>query len=243
MDNKDIDKKYPKSKNGFQCLGPCVKKDTLLLHPLTLAVVTDDEINFCNVNEWRKDNKSKYIDECDKLSKNTEYDKNDILLPIFYFDSRVFLDKYYNISSFKDTIEWINNNKNNPYNTIKRILNCSWGAYGKDIKYVYDDIVDIHLEIAKKEWIIDIYQRVNKYITVKNNKVMFRKSNMKGDNIKEKIRFLTSKLITPSIMAKFLKKYIDSYKNKWDNIELHMDNIKEEFINYIEKKITTILKK
>ena len=65
-----FDKKYSKSKNNFQCLGPCYEPSTYIIHPTTLEHVTNTKYPFCPVNEWddidpkTKQKTSRITDKC-----------------------------------------------------------------------------------------------------------------------------------------------------------------------------------
>lgn len=247
---KNPKNKYPKSKNNFQCLGPCFKENTRILHPVTFEYIKADN-PFCAVNQWVTEENGeknyKITDDCNNVSKNINYDdvSLDIFLPTIHFDNTQFLKVNYQLHSFKETIEWANKNKNLiPFNTIKRVLGCSWKAYGLNLKYIHDDIIDLYVYISKTIWIKDIYKRIGKYVYLNNNNIVFKKKeNSDTHNQKEKVNFIILKLITPGIISKFLTKYIKQYEKSWDDIVSHSDNIKQEYINYIEKKITSITKK
>ena len=57
--DSDIDyfnRKYPTSKNGYQCLGLCYEPKTWIVHPITLEHVTNTHFPFCPVKEWASKN-------------------------------------------------------------------------------------------------------------------------------------------------------------------------------------------
>src|SRR5437899_3161051 len=49
--------RYPKSKNNFQCIGPCYQPGTWIVHPITLEYVCDKDYAFCPVREFEVVNK------------------------------------------------------------------------------------------------------------------------------------------------------------------------------------------
>jgi len=75
MDTRDIDymnNEYPKSKHGFQCLGPCNKPSSTIVHPTTLEYITHKH-PFCPVNEWVSVDpdtgaeRNNILDECNEV--------------------------------------------------------------------------------------------------------------------------------------------------------------------------------
>ena len=49
-------KRYPTSNSGLQCVGPCYKKNTKIIHPIYSHVVTDLHNSFCPVAEYYENN-------------------------------------------------------------------------------------------------------------------------------------------------------------------------------------------
>ena len=56
-------KKYPKSANGLQCIGPCYPKNKTSIHPIRMDVITSNQHSYCAVNQLSKYNPEKGIDE------------------------------------------------------------------------------------------------------------------------------------------------------------------------------------
>ena len=242
--------KYPKSKNNFQCVGPCYQPETLIVHPLSLEYVTDKYNAFCPVKEWD------YIDEDGKKITRTtdicyhpteskdlsgkEFEIN-ILTPNIDFNDEHFLKIFYNIRSFEDAINWIDNKKYSPLLTRLRIINCAWNAYGKDVNIIDHRVVDFYIEVIKKKWINDIYKKINKYIHIRDNKVLLgnpRENKLsQKDEIVVRMNFLIDRFINNDEIYKFLIRYLKHRKENWDEIIDHSINIKNDLIKYIENKI------
>ncbi len=122
MDNENIEedkiKKYPKSKNKLQCMGPCYEPYTWITHPITLEYITND-VPFCTVNDKlydKKTGKQELIktDECyNPIKNNNSVINNDVLIPYIDLDCGLFLRKYYGIYTHEELVDWLikNNNK------------------------------------------------------------------------------------------------------------------------------------
>ena len=233
---------YPKSKNNVQCIGPCYKPNTHILHPITLEYITN-KTPFCPTNQWINPNNERiFLDKCSKPTSNKDMidPSIDLLLPTISFNSEYFLKIYYKINSFNDAISWINNNKVG-YETAKRILDCAWKGFASDIDVVSDNILETHVKIIKKHWIPDIYEKINMYLEIKNGNIRIGK---KGETSKfkdQKMEYIINKFITVGILHKFITKYTKHYKNEWYTIESHIDNIKVEFIKYLTSKIKSTI--
>ena len=246
-----INNKYPKSKNNFQCIGPCYQPNTSIVHPLTLEYITDLQNPFCPVKEWDYVDKTtgktvvKSTDICyhpteTKDLSGKEFEMN-ILTPSIDFNDQQFLKIFYNIHSFEDAVDWIDLKKNSPLLTRLRIIDSAWNAYGLNVNIIDHRIVDFYIEMAKKKWIPEIYNNINKYIHISDEKVMLgnpddNKLSSKDDRV-IRINFLIDRFINNDDMYKFLIRYLKHRKDEWDNTMSHSTNIKYDLIKYIENKI------
>ena len=240
--------KYQTSKHGFQCLGPCYDKGTITIHPVTLEQFTDFTGPFCPVHDWEYKNlvtgevEHLIHDTCKKPDNKIKEDQNtSIITPKIDFNCSNFLKMNYNINSMEDMLEWIEHNDHLPYYTVKRVIDCSWRAYGLS-NYILDDRLVIHyIRIAKQKWLPDIYNTVGKYITVKNSKIYLTDKETSLDkNRIERMNFIIEKFINISIMSKFLSKFIEYYSsedNKDSSIVSYTDELYDSFVRYIESKI------
>jgi len=253
MDNKDIDyltNKYPKSKNNLQCLGPCYKAGSTIVHPVTLQYVRNDDVPFCPVNEWEYINPTTgkkelritdacYVNIVDKAA--TDELAMNIILPKIDFNDEHFLKIYYNIYSMEAVVDWIEKNKNMPYYSIKRVLDSAWSVYGfKD--YILDDrLVIYYIEIIKKRWIKHIYRIIEKYIYIKDGMIYLDHPSNKITDIDngkiQKINYIIDKFITYDDITRFLTKFMNVYRDNDKYIKSYNDVIRNELIKYIEKKI------
>jgi len=246
-----FENKYPKSKNNFQCLGPCYQPNTLVVHPITLEYVTDKDNAFCPVKEWlQADNKtgkkiSKLTDTCFKPTESKsitgkELEMN-IILPHIDFNCEQFLKIYYNIYTFEDAINWITTKIHAPIGNKQRVLDCAWKVYGKNIELIDIRIVDFYIDVCKKKWMRDIYNKISPYITIENDKISFiepadNKLNSKEYSV-QRTNFIIDKFINRDTIQKFLSKFVKQKQDDWEKYESHTEQIKHDLINYIENKI------
>lgn len=221
--------------NNQPCLGPCYPKGTIVLHPVYLFPITDNEKPFCPTFQWNNNNNNnekKHHDTCEKTAVNNKTNKDIELLyaiPNFGFDCAYFLKNYYDIYSFEGALDWLN--ENNSIYTKLRIMDCAFKIYDHVIN---DQLVDFYIEVIKKVWIHDIYDSVYNYITVDNN-IYFKKnkSNLdKKTNKIEKINFFLEKFNNKSFVYNMLNSFP---KNNSD--------LKKYYIDYCIKKIESIISK
>lgn len=243
--------KYPKSKNNLQCIGNCYTSSTVITHPITLEYVTDKYYPFCPVKEWEYvDPKTGEItvrttDVCHNPTHNKdlsgrEFEMN-ILTPSIDFNDEQFLKIFYNIHSFEEAINWIENKKYSPILTRLRIINSAWNAYAQDINIIDHRLVDFYIEVAKKKWVGEIYKYVHKYIVIEDGKIMFGNPNNNDLNAQDELvirmNFLIERFINNDTIYKFLVKYLKHRRDDWEKIINHSNKIKEDYIDYIDNKI------
>lgn len=255
---ESYNKSYPKSKNGFQCIGPCYQSNTTIVHPITLEYITDKSNPFCPVGQWEytdRDTGKKTIkttDACHHPTDNKDLSGKEfeisILTPNIDFNDTQFLKIYYNIYSFEDAVNWCDTRKYLPVLTRLRIMDCALTAYGNDLNIVDHRTVDFFIEIFKTKWINDIYNNIGKYISIDNDIIKLAQPKIDTKENKEnnadkhiKYNYIKTKFINNDEIYKFLLKYIKYRKDKWETIKYHSDNIKNDFIIYLENKIKTTL--
>lgn len=252
MNNEDKNK-FPKSQSGLQCLSPCYPADLPTLHPITLRYHTSD-LPYCHVtnkvNEDGTDNIHNGINEIDTcfnpISIN-EYKKLnvDILIPILNFNCKYFLVVFYNIKNLEEGLNYIDKKKYTSILTRARIIDCILKVYGENIEIIDQRFIDFFIELAKKKWIVNIYNSIYTYIYADENIVKFinpKNNYLNYNDYKvERINFIIVKFINYDEMYKFINKYISYKKDKWNDIENFINNIEYEFIIYIETKINITL--
>jgi hypothetical protein len=253
MNNDD----YPKSSKGFKCLGPCYKPNTWVLHPIILKLWTNKESPFCPTKRWIDRNPSSqkedvmYFDKCFKSTYDNE-DRSiqmNIVFPKFGFGCEEFLKMYYNIYSFENGIDWLENNYHTSYYTKIRILECMWAIFGNNKEIINERLMLLYRELIKKYWTNELYNKFKKYVIIDNNeKIYFGKDNMKkilnNDNKKiATVNFLIKKLLTNNNIYKVLNAHIEEYSQNWNNISSHVEHIQHSFFEHLENIIINIFNK
>jgi len=247
-----METKYQVGKNGYQCIGPCYPKDTYIIHPNTMHVITSKDDSFCPVSLWDVNGveQQNAIDYCYKPIPHSEIKNQDISMdivnPKIIFTCDYFLVVYNNIFSYDDFIVWLNNSKTEPLLTRKRIINCVLNVYGENIIIIDKQLVEFFSELIKKYWINDIYKNINKYISVKDNVIDFTepsKNNLTINDKKiERVNYIINNLLNEQDISKFLIKYISANKEKWKSINNHIEQMEHDIIIYLINKIKTTLK-
>lgn len=258
MDKQTFDiKKYPKSKNNFQCLGPCYYPGTVVVHPTHLEIVTNNIKPFCPVDEWEQEdpktgkNVELIIDQCMNPTEKTNTSNRElelnILTPYIDFNAEHFLKIYYNIFSFEDSVDWINKNGHVSINTKIRIINASLKIFGESIEIFESTLSDFFIEYLKKKEIREIYLKISKYVGVdssaKNIKLINdTKNNLSvNDYCVERTNYIIKTFMDKEEIMKFLVRYFKYKNEKWKEIHDHLKKMSNDFILYILNKIATSL--
>lgn len=249
-------KKYPKSKHNFQCLGPCYYPSTMIVHPTQLDIVSDFGHPFCPVEEWKsrdpKTGKELNVstDTClnpteSKNIINKELEMN-ILTPYIDFTADQFLKIYYNIYSFKDGIDWLEENKDIPFLTKERVINALLYAYGQQLDIFDQRFTNFFIEYVKKTGIRNIYNKINKYIGIENGEIYLENKNLNklesNEKCVERINYIVTKFLNVDDIAKFLMRYLNNNKNDWLDMRDHLNNMILKYIDYIINKIELTIK-
>ena len=241
--------KYPISKNNRKCIGPCYEPNKYIIHPILLKYVTGEDEPFCPTNVYEsldeKGNKfNSNIDVCFKPTSNILEDNNDILYPDITFDPKTFLMVYYNINDYNESLEWLDNNSNIPFNTKLRILECIWIAFFNEIYLIDKIIIDLYHKYFINK-VRDIYINIHNLIDIdiKENKIIIKKNKLElNDYNIERINFIIEKLLNNDEINKFLNKYYEKnsallkkHKNIHNNFEI--EYIMQSLIIYLKNKL------
>lgn len=236
-------KKYPKSINGHQCIGPCYEAKTLIVHPIELELVTDDN-HFCPVNaRLEKTHEKRLVDRCSNPTENKNIESKElelsILNPYIDFSYIRFLSVYYNIYTLEDALQWIDDNAKSPLETKIRIMKNALFAFNTKIEMIDHRLIDFFILLVKKKYINKIYNNVYEYIGVSKGNILFVKSNEnvvdKKEKSVERINFIIKVFVNSDEMHKFLIRY---FKFKKDLLILnYIEDMINEFIQYILLKI------
>jgi len=241
-----------KSVNGRRCLTKCYPRDIPSIHPILLTKVTSKTTDYCSVDPVftkipqnnstiatsEKEYNMIFIDKCNLNDNNIYQQPNEIdsLLLTFYFNPRDFLINIYNLYSFDSVVAWTISNSYLPFNTLLRINNCAWLAYGNKVDAMTDIVLKYYYDIAKNHWLLD-------YVKIIKNKYSFDFSSFKkyteNDNIYNIIldNFFDYNFFTSSI-----KKYIYENQKNWNDIEGHYIQIKKYIFKTVLKNIEEKIK-
>lgn len=242
------DEKYPlKSINGRRCLTKCEPKGVTYLHPILLTGVKDLTYNTCAVApvhskepEYYKENDMILADKC-RLEDNTLYslpNELDSILLSFYFNPRDFLVSIYGLQSFDEVIYWTLENDYLPFDTIKRVHNCAWKAFGNRMEEITNNVLEYYYDLAKEYWLHDYAKTIQKNYSFE---FIVPKDPAKLANSTEEIyQVLLENIFTYSFFVTNLKKYIYKYQDKWETIESHYDNIKKYIFEKLVEKAKSI---
>jgi hypothetical protein len=239
--------KYPKSINGQQCIGPCVDKDTLMIHPLSSWYTKGLPTNYCpiatiqpsqfderNIALFGYDKNNLSYDQIYNLknfapcnhSTNISDMEDRYTEPTLALNSLTFLRLFYQINSFDDTIQWLEDNKHAQPNTKKRLLNSSWKAFGNNKNNITDRVILYYHNMIKSKWINTYYKSLYKYLSIHNNTIIVSMDNTDYNNeITLKMNFIMKNYITNNIIRSILQnimKIIDDTNHS--DINIHFDN-------------------
>lgn len=252
METQNINiKKYPKSANKLQCIGPCYKPKTPIVHPTLLSIMTNTQHPFCPVDVWfyedpktgKKEERS--LDMCYNPTdisdiSNEELSLN-ILLPYIDFNASQFLKIYYNIYSFEDSLDWINKNIDLPTNTKIRVMKSALSVFGKEIDIVDYRFINFLIDIIKVKYIPKIYASVSEYITMTNDEVSLTlpQNNQltPSEYSVERTNYLMKLFLDSDNLNKFITRYFRYRKDGWDEQINHIENMISDLILYIINKI------
>lgn len=247
MNDKVSNKKnFPISSHGHQCVGPCYPKNTVIIHPVTLQLLTYDDA-FCPISlqEYNGKEYKNALDTCfnpiDIKNISNENIQESIINPTIDFNCKYFLSIYNNIFTYDDFIVWLTKNKKESILTQKRIVECVLNIYGKDIIIINDQLINFFVEIIKKLWIDYIYSEINKYIKVIHKKIIIvhpskNKLSLK-DFIVERKNYILDNLLNKNEVEKFLIKYLSLNKSNWDKITDHLKKIEDDLVIYLKNKL------
>jgi len=234
-------KKYPFSKSGIQCVGPCYKKNTKIIHPIYLNAVSNIGNSFCPIAETRDESmKPQIIDFCDdNLNTQTQdnFNINEFLYPYINFDGSNFLDSFYNLNDFGSVINWIDNNKNLPINTRFRIFDLGIKSYKNiiDIIEISDSrIIDFLIQVFKTKYLNNIVIELLKYITINDKLVEIKYTDKKETNesIIIKTNYINKNIINIENVSNFISYLFKSIIEEKEE-KLVQDYIINKFISFL----------
>jgi hypothetical protein len=246
-EEKNNKKNYPKSINNLQCLGPCYEKNTSILHPTRFRTVTSIDSAFCPTTEHDGEDPithesiKLYTDKClNPTHVKDELSSASILAPRSEFSKELFLAVYYEINSFEECIEWLDNNSHLPLKTQIRVVNAVLSVFGDNLQLIDDKFVKFFISYIKSYEIQGIYDKVYKYIGISKDSVLIvdERSNKldKKDMQIERMNYIVSKFLNEDSIKNFLLKYTQSFSD-WKIINDNLYNMSLTLTEYIIKKV------
>lgn len=250
-------KKYKKSINNQQCLGPCYQPNTNVIHPIFLTKIDrrypDNDKPFCPTNFFKKKNEMTGVYEQKNfdICENPTHDKDIITAESFViinsnFSKETFLSYYYDINSYEDSLIWIENNNFVHIETKIRIMNASLNLYGDKLDYFDEKFINFYISCIKELYIYLIYSRICNFIGIHNNNILIiddKKNTLnKKDFETERINYIIEKFISFDNTKKFLFKFLSSKPFLFENIDDIILELCFENINFILSSIDSILK-
>ena len=236
--------KYPKSKNNIQCIGPCYKANTTISHPTRSQLQVTQSTPFCPIGPIQKYNQNmqhniSYTAECIFPTESEDIQhKESNITSISEFTKHLFLSYYYEIMSFENAIEWLDNNENCPLKTKIRIINCALSTYEIINNLIDERFVTFYIVFLKETKLNFIYKIIHENIELKDKKVFISKNNkLKYDDYKiERMNYIVSKFLDKNNIYTFLVKY---FKTKKTNVDLNI--LTNDLIVYMQNIISNIL--
>lgn len=249
-------KKYPKSKNNYQCIGPCYPPDTMVIHPTQLDFVTEGPLPFCPIeaifyeDQKTGEKKQKSTDTCYNPTEKDNIEKSqlelNILTPQVDFNSEQFLKIYYKIFSFDEAIDWIDNNQHTPIGTKIRIINCAIEAYSGTIELFDLRFSNFFIDFIKLKKTKELYSQIHKNIGVDKNENVFivdEKNNELElrDKSVERINYIIQTFVNKEEITKFLQKFFKSNSISTVSFGEYLNLMASDLIIYISNKISATL--
>lgn len=150
-----------KSKNNFNCIGPCYPPGIVFYNPLEMTSHINNDEPMCPIFPIFYNNMHKTNDICNKDDINNNYAEFDIFNDFFQIASNhyTFLSQIYNINNITDTVHFITNNFDVlPIYSQKRLLNSIFEVYYIYIEFPKKIFVEKLKNVLKEIYDIKIYK-------------------------------------------------------------------------------------
>lgn len=244
--------KYEKSINGRRCIGPCYYPNVPIKHPISLNVIKNEQHSVCPTKEYVVKNeitgkeKEFNFDKCLNPTHNEDISNVELLVIMQSgFSKDSFLEDYYDIHSFEEAVDWLNNNMFIPLETQMRVMNASLNAYGNDIDFFNEIFVKFFIIYLKKKKIKTIYKNIHKNLGIVNGKVSLIKSDKNNleydDNIVERMDYIVDNFVTMINVENFFIKDVEPIKSTFENYDDPLDLMTLTMVEYIKRIIKTKL--
>lgn len=253
-----LNKQTLHSVHGRRCLTKCYPKGTVYLHPTILTGYKDKLYDTCAIDPvyskeeiaekqstYEKEVGLIFIDKCN-LDDNKIYEPPNELESIllsFYFNPTDFLNNIYNLHSFDQVIYWTLENDYLPFDTIKRVHNCAWKAFGSRLEEISNVVYEYYYEIAKDHWLWDYVKLIeNNYsfnlVSSEDNGPISTTDDTKQETATNEIyKIILNKYFDYDFFVSSIKRYVYEYQDQWNLIESHYGMIKKFVFKQLVRRI------
>jgi hypothetical protein len=225
------------SGNGYECMTSCINPGISYFHPLLLGKIKGQDTATCAINPivTFKEGKNEIegIDVCD-LEDNLDHqipNEIGVMLRGVLFTPEYLLKQIYKLNNFDKVIRWTQDNEKLPFNTIRRVHNAAWKAYGNNFEQLPDVVIQFYYNIVKEIWFKDYIPLLEKSYTFE----------VIGSDQKlyDVIHKILDEHFTYAYFNTILKDYYKQYEKMWPYVDSHYGNLK----NYVYLKIQELLEK
>lgn len=252
---------------GRRCLTKCYPKNNIYLHPILLGPIGSKLHNTCAIYP-AYNTKSEYtitdmiiLDEC-KVEDNKSHqvpNALDSMSLYFYFNPKDFLSTIYDLNSFSEVIYWTLDMQHLPFETIKRVHDCSWKVFGLKLEELTNVVIDYYYNISKAYWLKEYTTKIESDYSFElmsddrldstnstnsaNQSDQSDQSDISNSTFTQLYNTILEKYYTYNFFSVSMKNYIYDYEDKWDLIVSHYDNIKQYMFDKLVEEINKNLTK
>ncbi len=127
----------------------CYDSKTSYYNPLSLTHIKNDFLSSACIPSFNEDTNSfiDYVKCSDNISNNKD-DTNYLLIHIPFF-TKDYINKYYDIKSMDNFIDWVDKNNHLSSYYISNIHDMTIKVYGNDIKQLNNKVLKYHYQYYK----------------------------------------------------------------------------------------------
>lgn len=239
-----------KSTQGRRCLTKCYPKGLAWLHPLLLTPITR-HYDSCAIDPVQtRDEKLarswdvSWDDPC-LLVDNYKYQEPDELantLLQFYFNPNDLLTTIYDINTFDDAIYWTLENDHLPIDTIRRVHNCAWKAFGDNPANISNAVIDYYFDIAHNHWLKEYAHKIEtdySFNLIDGSQTVALELKDQVSSTDMLYNLLDTQYFTMDFFTKAIKQFARDYAQYIDNLESPYDMLKKYVLDSLVEIITS----
>jgi len=244
------------SKNNNPCIGVCSRyteyKKNDMIHPFYIQTIDNEKLNpddnVCPVLSYKDDNDNEQnMDKCNEISNLSEIDINYNIFRANYlvYSYESLLKNIYNIYTFTDTLEYIANTSNS-FTARQRVLHLAEKVYVFNV--LHDNIFYVNFFVESLHYYYQtMYIFLYPYVGYVDDMILFvypeNNTLKKNEYIKERIQYMTDKLISFNNVQSFLKS-IDVVKDSKEGRIISINKYIDQYLSeYCVNKIMMSLNK